>query len=151
MITLSSPEEVKARVGGELGVSGWHQVTQAAVDQFAELTGDDQFIHIDQVRARTTSFGTTVAHGLYTLSLGAGLSREIFELRGCERTLNYGLNRVRFPAPVRVGARVRMRAALLDATDIPGGVRVVIEQTFMAENEVKPVCVAETVLCLYFG
>lgn len=149
MITLSGPEAVKAHVGSELGESGWHEVTQSAVDRFAELTGDDQFIHVDPDRARATSFGGTVAHGLYTLSLGAALSREAFAFDGFERIVNYGLNRVRFPAPTRVGSRIRLRARLLDAGDIEGGVRVVIEQTFLAEDEPKPVCVAESVLCFY--
>lgn len=149
MITLSGPGEIKAHIGTDLGVSGWHEVTQSAVDQFAELTGDDQFIHIDPVRARDTPVGSTVAHGLYTLSLGAALSREVFSCRGFERIVNYGLNRVRFPAPVRVGSRIRVRPRFLEVRDIPGGIQVVIEQTFLAEEESKPVCVAETVLCFY--
>jgi len=150
MLTLTGLEEVKAHVGKELGVSDWHLVTQELIDAFAEVTGDDQWIHIDPERARETPFGGTIAHGYYTLSLAPRFSYDMFKFEGFAFGLNYGLNRVRFPAPLPVGDKVRMRAVLIGLEEIPGGAQITTELTFEREGGEKPVCVAETV-ARYYG
>jgi acyl dehydratase len=151
MLTLTGLEEVKAHVGKELGVSDWHLVTQERIDQFAEVTGDDQWIHIDPERARETPFGGTIAHGYYTLSLAPRFSYDMFKFEGFAFGLNYGLNRVRFPAPLPVGEKVRMRATLLALGEIPGGAQIPTELTFEREGGEKPVCVAESLSRVYVG
>jgi acyl dehydratase len=151
MLTISGIEELKAKVGEELGVSDWHEVTQEAVDEFAEATGDDQWIHVDPERAKDTPFGGTIAHGLYTLSLGPRFSYEMFSIADIAFGLNYGYDRVRFPAPVPVGSRVRMRATLSTVDDIPGGVQIKVTQTFEVDGGEKPVCVAESLARIYGG
>src|SRR6478736_8103783 len=112
MLTISGPEELKAKVGEELGVSDWHEVTQERVNAFAEATEDFQWIHVDEERAKDTPFGGTIAHGLYTLSLGPKFSYDLFEVAGVAFGLNYGYEKVRFPAPLPVDSKVRMRATL---------------------------------------
>ena len=144
MLTLNGLDEVTSYVGKELGVSDWHLVTQESVDRFAEVTGDDQWIHIDVERAKETPFGGTIAHGYYTLSLAPRFSYDMFELDGFAFGINYGLNRVRFPAPMPVGGRVRMRAKLVAVREVPGGAEIVTELTFEREGGDKPVCVAES-------
>ena len=151
MITLTGIDEVKAHVGKELGVSDWHEVTQEAINDFADVTGDHQFIHVDVERAKETPFGGTIAHGYYTLSLLPQFSYGLFNFEGFAFGLNYGLNRVRFPAPLPVGSRVRMRATLTAAEDIPGGLQMTVTQTFEREGADKPVCVAESVSRIYGG
>jgi len=151
MLTLTGTEEVKARLGQELGVSEWHEVTQAAIDEFAELTGDHQWIHVDPERAKQTPFGGTIAHGYYTLSLAPRFSYAMFTLDGFSFGVNYGLNRVRFPAPMPVGGRVRMRARLAEVEEIPGGLQIATELTFEREGGEKPVCVAESLARVYTG
>jgi acyl dehydratase len=151
MLTLTGLDEIKAHVGKELGVSDWHEVTQEAVDAFARVTGDDQWIHIDVERAKQTPFGGTIAHGYYTLSLAPMFSYSMFKLDGIAFGVNYGLNRVRFPAPMPVGGRVRMRAKLVAVEDIPGGAQLISELTFEHEGGEKPVCVAESLSRVYTG
>jgi acyl dehydratase len=141
--------DLKGRVGQELGVSDWHSVTQDEVDEFAQLTGDDQWIHVDPERAKHSSFGGTIAHGYFTLSLGARFTYDMFTVEGIAYSLNYGLGRVRFPAPLPTGSKVRMRAMLSEVRDVPGGVQTTITQTFETEGGVKPVCVAEKLGRLY--
>src|SRR3954463_13165575 len=143
MLTLTGIDEVKAHVGQELGVSDWHEVTQDAINQFADVTGDHQFIHVDLERAKETPFGGTIAHGFYTLSLMPKFSYELFSFEGFAFGLNYGLNKVPFRAPPRVGARVRMGAVLSDVQDVPGGIQTPPTGTFKREDGYKPVCVAE--------
>jgi len=147
--TLTGPDEVKAAVGQELGVSDWYEVTQATIDQFAEVTGDHQWIHVDPERAAQTPFGGTIAHGLFTLSLGPKFSYEIMDMQGFAFGVNYGYGRVRFPAPLPVGSKVRMRAALTNVDDVPGGIQITVTQTFEREGEEKPVCVAESLARLF--
>jgi acyl dehydratase len=149
MLTLTGLEEVKSHVGQELGVSDWHEVTQKEIDEFAEATGDDQWIHVDPERAKETPFGGTIAHGYYVLSIGPRFAYDMFKLEGFAFMLNYGLNRVRFPSPMPVGGKVRMRAKLASVDDVPGGVQIITEQTFEREGGEKPVCVAETVARAY--
>lgn len=151
MITLNGIDEVKAKVGEELGVSEWHEVTQEAIDEFARVTGDDQWIHIDVERAKETPFGGTIAHGYYTLSLAPGFSYAMFSLEGFAFGINYGLNRVRFPSPLPVGDRVRMRAKLAEVQDIDGGAQITTEFTFERAGGEKPVCVAESLARVYTG
>ncbi|MEA2250648.1 MAG: hypothetical protein QOC78_933 [Solirubrobacteraceae bacterium] len=151
MRTITGMEELRSAVGEELGVSAWHEVTQAEIDAFAAATGDDQWIHVDVERAAQTPFGSTIAHGLYTLSLGPRFSYDTYTIEGFAYALNYGYGRVRFPAPLPVGSRVRMRATLASAEDVPGGVQVAIAQTFEREGTEKPVCVAEQLVRLYVG
>lgn len=151
MITINGLDELKGKVGQELGVSDWHEVTQEAIDEFARVTGDDQWIHIDPERAKDTPFGGTIAHGYYTLSLGPQFSYAMFELTGIAFGVNYGLGKVRFPAPMPVGGRVRMRAELVAVDDIPGGAQFTVKQTFERDGADKPVCVAETLSRVYTG
>jgi len=149
--TLTGPDEVKAAVGQELGVSDWYEVTQATIDEFAEVTGDHQWIHVDPERAAQTPFGGTIAHGLFTLSLGPKFSYEVMDMQGFAFGVNYGYGKVRFPAPLPVGSKVRMRAALTNVDDVPGGIQITVTQTFEREGEEKPVCVAESLARLFTG
>jgi acyl dehydratase len=151
MITINGIDELKGKVGEELGVSDWREVTQKEVDEFARVTGDDQWIHIDPERAKETPFGGTIAHGYFTLSLGPRFSYDMFTLEGVAFGVNYGLGKVRFPAPMKVGEKVRMRAELVAVDDIPGGAQFTVKQTFEAEGGDKPVCVAETLSRVYSG
>jgi acyl dehydratase len=151
MLTLNGLDEVKSHVGEELGVSEWHEVTQADINKFAEVTGDDYWIHLDTERAKDGPFGGTIAHGYYTLSLAPMFSYRMFSFTGFAFGVNYGVNRVRFPAPMPVGGRVRMRAKLASVEDVPGGAQITTELTFEREGGDKPVCVAESLSRVYTG
>ena len=151
MLTLTGIDEVKSYVGKEIGVSDWHEVTQEAIDQFADVTGDHQFIHVDPERAKETPFGGTIAHGYYTLSLMPQFSYALFKFEGFAFGINYGLNKVRFPAPLPVGSKVRMRAELQSVEDIPGGLQITTKATFETDAGDKPVCVAESLARVYAG
>jgi acyl dehydratase len=151
MLTITGIDELKAQVGEELGVSDWHEVTQAEIDAFAEATGDHQWIHVDPERAAQSPFGSTIAHGLYTLALGPRFTYEAYSIDGFAFGLNYDYDRVRFPAPLPVDSRVRMRATLSSVDDVPGGIQIKVTQTFEREGEEKPVCVAEQLVRLYTG
>jgi acyl dehydratase len=151
MLTISGIDELRAKVGEELGVSDWHEVSQDAINAFADATGDHQWIHVDPERAAQTPWGSTIAHGLYTLSLGPQFTFAMFTIEGFAFGLNYGYNKVRFPAPLPVNSRVRMRATLSSVDDVPGGVQLTITQAFEREGEEKPVCVAESVARMYTG
>lgn len=144
MLTINGLDGLKDKVGEELGVSDWHEVTQEEINRFAEATGDDQWIHVDEERAKETPFGSTIAHGLYTLSLGPRFSYSMFSIDGIAFGVNYGYGKVRFPAPLPVNSRVRMRATLAAIDDVPGGLQITITQTFEREGHDKPVCVAES-------
>ena len=137
--------DLVACVGQEITVSDWHVVTQQHIDQFADATGDHQWIHVDPERARAGPFGTPIAHGFLTLSLVAGLAQRSLEVADVRMGINYGLNRVRFIAPVPVGSRVRMRIELLEAVPIEGGQQLVWRNTIELEDSDKPACVAESV------
>ncbi len=151
MLTLTGIDEVKAHLGEELGVSDWHHVTQEEIDKFAEVTGDHQWIHVDVERAKETPFGGTIAHGYYTLSLAPMFSYALFTFEGFAFAMNYGLNKVRFPAPLPVGGKVRMRAKLASLDEIQGGAQIATELTFEHEGTEKPVCVAESLVRVYNG
>ena len=151
MRTITGLEELKAAEGETLGTSDWHQVTQQDVDTFADVTGDHQWIHVDVDRAKETSFGGTIAHGYLTLSLGPYLNNQVFNLDGFAFGLNYGLNKVRFPAPVPIPSKLRTAPKVKEVTDIAGGAQVIFEVTFECEGTEKPVCIAETVVRVYTG
>ena len=145
MNTYHKLADLQALVGTVLGSSEWLLIDQQRIDQFAVVTGDDQWIHVDPVRAAAGPFGTTVAHGHLTLSLLPVMVRTAFRVGDVRMTVNYGLNRVRFPAPVPVGSRLRGHFKLMTFDPIPGGAQVVVEVTTEHEGHSKPVCVAESV------
>ncbi len=149
MKTITGLEELKQAEGQVLGTSDWHEVTQADVDAFADVTGDHQWIHVDVERAKETPFGGTIAHGYFTLSLIPLLSRQVFGMEGFTFALNYGLNRVRFPSPMPVGGKVRCTVKVAEVQEIPGGAQTTMEMTLEREGGEKPVCVAETLVRAY--
>jgi acyl dehydratase len=140
---------LEARVGSELGVSDWVDVEQDDVTAFAVLTGDEQWIHVDPVRAAAGPFGATVQHGFFTLARSTGLLDQIFRVTDVSVVLNYGLNRVRFPAPLKVGSRVRMHASLAEGEAVKGGIQVVYHLVYEVDGESKPCCVADLVFRYY--
>jgi acyl dehydratase len=137
--------DLQPLVGGALGTSDWIQIDQTRIDQFAAVTGDDQWIHVDAARAAAGPFSATVAHGYLTLSLLPAMVRSAFKIGDVRMTINYGLNRVRFPATVPVGSRLRGHFKLLSFEAVTGGAQVVVEVTSEREGHPKPVCVAESV------
>ena len=149
VMTATPLDALVAAAGTELGVTEWHEVTQDAVDAFARATGDHQYIHTDPERARETPFGGTIAHGYYTLSLMPMFMEQMVEFTGFTFGLNYGINKLRFPAPLPVGAKVRMISFMTAVEDIPGGIQMLRLDTFETDAGDKPVCVAETVTRLY--
>ncbi|PYC70759.1 dehydratase [Micromonospora arborensis] len=149
MRVFSSFEELSAAVGEHLGPGPWQRIEQSRVDLFADATDDHQWIHLDPVRAAAGPFGATIAHGYLTLSLLPALARELYRVEGVAMGVNYGLNRVRFPAPVRVGAAVRATATIAEVSPVIGGVQLVATVTVESDSGGKPVCVAETVSRLY--
>ncbi|HEU4540542.1 MAG TPA: MaoC family dehydratase [Jiangellaceae bacterium] len=147
---FTSVEELRAAIGTEVGCGDWVEVSQDRILKFADATGDHQWIHVDPERAAAGPFGGTVAHGYLTLSLIPTLTTGIPAVDGVTMGLNYGLDKVRFPAPVPAGSRVRSRVELLSVDDVPGGVQLTSRVTVEREGGDKPVCVAETVTRLYF-
>ncbi len=141
-------DELTEAVGEELGTSDWLEVDQDRVNAFADATGDHQWIHVDVERAKTGPFGGTIAHGYLTLSLIPQFTPQIFSLETPGAKLNYGVNKVRFPNPVKVGARIRATATLAEVTDIPAGKQMVTRYVIEIEGGDKPACVAETVVLL---
>jgi acyl dehydratase len=143
--------EIKAAVGTEVGVSDWIEVTQERIDQFARATGDDQWIHVDVERAgRELPTGTTIAHGLLTLSFAPVFVRSVMGLDGVKNTLNYGADRIRYLAPVPAGSRLRGRITIAAAEDAPrDGLRVTYGVTIAIENHERPACVAELIAVHY--
>lgn len=146
MREIASLEELKKLIGQEVAVSEWIEITQERVNLFAEATGDHQWIHLDVERSRKESpYGTTIAHGFLTLSLLPMIMGMSVRMTDVKMGVNYGLNKVRFPAPVPVGSRVRGRMTLLSDEDITGGAQVTWTVTMEREGSDKPVCVAETI------
>jgi acyl dehydratase len=143
--TFTSGTDLAASVGQEIGVSDWHEIPQSQIDLFAEATGDDQWIHVDPERAKEGPYGTTIAHGYLTLSLLAPLMKTTYRIEGAKMAVNYGLNKVRFAAPVRVGSRVRVRVSLATVDEIPNGVQSVWSAVIELEGSSKPACIAEPV------
>jgi acyl dehydratase len=142
--------DLKAKVGTHLGYSNWHTVTQEEVNLFADATDDHQWIHVDPERAKAGPFGTTIAHGYFTLSLGPSLLSEIVSVEGARMGLNYGLNRVRFPSPVPIGSKLRCGASLESVEKFEGGCQVTLKLTFEVEGSAKPSCVADVVFRYYY-
>jgi acyl dehydratase len=142
-------EGLRSIVGEELGISDWHLVSQDRIDAFAAATEDYEPLHVDPKRAQQSPFGVTIAHGLYTLSLGPKCLYEIYRIDGVSLTLNYGYNRVRWLEPVRVNSRLRMRAALTGADSIAGGAKFTITETFEVDGGERPVCVAESIAAYF--
>jgi len=152
MTTTTTMAEVPGLVGQELGTSDWHEVTQEHVNQFAEATGDHQWIHVDVERAKAESpFGGPIAHGYLTLSLLAPLSSQVLVVTDTVMGVNYGLNKVRFPAPVPVGSKVRLSATLKAVEEVAGGLQLTLAAVIEREGGDKPVCIAEPVYRYYGG
>jgi acyl dehydratase len=141
-------DDVAAAGGEELGTSDWLTIDQERVDLFADATSDHQWIHVDQERAAAGPFGGTIAHGYLTLSLLPYFGSQVFSLETPGARLNYGVNKVRFPSPVKVGQRLRAHVALGEVTDLPSGKQMIIRYTIEIDGEAKPACVAETVVLL---
>ena len=140
--------ELEQAVGTHLGYSGWHEITQQQIDTFADATGDHQWIHVDPVKAADGPFGTTIAHGYLTLSLVPMLVWQIYTVEGVTMGVNYGANKLRFPAPVPVGSRVRAGVELVSLTPGSGGYQLVATVVVEIEGGGKPACVVETVSVL---
>ncbi|MBH0776731.1 MaoC family dehydratase [Nocardia bovistercoris] len=138
--------ELSAAAGQELGSSEWTVIEQPKVDTFADATGDHQWIHCDPARAAEGPFGGTIAHGLLTLALLPVLQHQIYRVDNVGMAINYGLNKVRFPAPVRVGARVRASSTLLEVTPLEGAAQAVLSTVIEIEGGGKPACVAESIV-----
>ena len=147
--TVQGLDGLRDKVGQHLGYSDWHEVTQDQVNLFADATGDHQWIHLDVERAKSGPFGGPIAHGYLTLSLLPKLMGDILHVDGIKMGVNYGVNKVRFPAPVPVGSRVRAGATLVSVEDVSGGVQGVVDVTIEREGSDKPVCVAQTVFRYY--
>ena len=145
-----SAEELRAAAGREAGPTDWITVEQSRVDAFADSTDDHQWIHVDPARAASGPFGTTIAHGYLTLSLVNFFLPDLVRVEGGKMGVNYGTNKVRFPAAVKVGARIRGRAQVLEATDVPGGVQIVVRVTIEIEGGDRPACVADTISRFFF-
>lgn len=147
--TVLEVSELGSYTGVVLGHSSWRTVRQDDVDTFARLTGDEQWIHVDPRRAAAGPFGGTIVYGYLTLSLATVFLDEVIAVKGAELVLNYGSNRVRYPAPVPVGSRVRAAVELAAADEIPGGVQATFRLTFEIEGASKPGCVADIVYRYY--
>ncbi len=149
--TITSGAELTAAVGQLLGTSDWNTITQEQVNTFAEATGDHQWIHVDPQRAADGPFGTTIAHGYLTLSLVPMLRKQAWALEGTTMGINYGANKLRFPAPVPVGSRIRATFELLDVNETPAGLQLIEKVTAEVDGAEKPAMIAETVTVVVFG
>jgi acyl dehydratase len=150
MTTTTTIADLPSLKGQELGVSDWYEVTQDAVNLFADATGDHQWIHVDVERAKKESpYGGPIAHGYLTLSLIVPLVTQTYTVTDAKMGVNYGLNKVRFPAPVPVGSKVRARATLKDVEEVAGGLQPTFAVTMELEGGDKPVCIAEWVTRMY--
>ncbi|MFW6719076.1 MaoC family dehydratase [Streptomyces sp. MAR4 CNY-716] len=148
--TFTSVDELKGAVGEQLGHTDWVEIDQRRIDLFAEATGDHQWIHVDPERAAGGPFGGTVAHGYLTLSLLPLFGPQLIDVAGVRMGVNYGTNKVRFPAPVPVGSRLRASATITDVGEVADGVQLTVRYTVEREGGEKPVCVAESVVRYYF-
>ena len=145
-----SAEELRAAPGREAGPTDWITVEQSRIDAFAAATDDHQWIHVDPARAAAGPFGSTIAHGYLTLSLVNLFLPDLVRVENAKMGVNYGTEKVRFPAAVKVDARIRGRAQVLEATDVPGGVQIVVRVTIEIEGGDRPACVADTISRFYF-
>jgi acyl dehydratase len=150
MIEITDVRSLRDRIGEEIAVGDWFEITQARIDQFAEATGDAQWIHVDPARAAVESpFRTTIAHGFLTLSLLSTLIRDAMTFRGLRMAINYGMNRLRFVAPVPAGSRIRARFTPVSVEDTSGSLQVTWQVTIDREHADKPCCVAEWIVRYY--
>jgi acyl dehydratase len=150
-VIVDRPDSLREYVGKEIGVSEWLTITQERIAQFAEATEDRQWIHLDRELAEKESpFGTTIAHGFLTLSLISRFMKDVIQVRsGVGMAINYGLNRVRFPAPVRAGSKIRARVTLLSVKEVPGAYEASFSVTIESAGGEKPCCVAESIVRYY--
>jgi acyl dehydratase len=148
-ITVNGIDELKKLAGSDLGASEWIEVTQERINTFADATGDHQWIHVDPEKAAEGPFGAPIAHGYLTLSLFIPLFTELLDVEGVSTKVNYGLNKVRFPAPVKVGSKIRLVGRLASVEDVPGGVQITVDGTIEIEGAPKPAAVLQSLSRFY--
>ncbi|KFF95863.1 MaoC family dehydratase [Streptomyces europaeiscabiei] len=148
-ITVNGIDELKKLAGSDLGVSEWIEVTQERINTFADATGDHQWIHVDPEKAAEGPFGAPIAHGYLTLSLFIPLFTELLDVEGVSTKVNYGLNKVRFPSPVKVGSKIRLVGRLASVEDVPGGVQITVDGTIEIEGAPKPAAVLQSLSRFY--
>jgi acyl dehydratase len=148
-ITVNGIDELKKLAGSDLGTSEWIEVTQERINTFADATGDHQWIHVDPEKAAEGPFGAPIAHGYLTLSLFIPLFTELLDVQGVTTKVNYGLNKVRFPSPVKVGSKIRLVGRLADVEDVKGGVQITVDGTIETEGAPKPAAVLQSVMRFY--
>ncbi|MEW2401305.1 MaoC family dehydratase [Streptomyces sp. NPDC046862] len=148
-ITVNGIDELKKLAGSDLGASEWIEVTQERIDTFADATGDHQWIHVDPEKAKEGPFGAPIAHGYLTLSLFIPLFTELLDVEGVSTKVNYGLNKVRFPSPVKVGSKIRLVGKLDSVEDVPGGVQITVDGTIEIEGGAKPAAVLQSLSRFY--
>ncbi|GGS61991.1 MaoC family dehydratase [Streptomyces griseoviridis] len=148
-ITVNGIDELKKLAGSDLGTSDWIEVTQERIDTFADATGDHQWIHVDPERAKDGPFGATIAHGYLTLSLFIPLFTGLLDVQGVTTKVNYGLDKVRFPAPVKGGARIRLTGRLAEVQEVPGGVQIAVDGSIEIEGGAKPAAVLRSLSRFY--
>ncbi|GGK88275.1 MaoC family dehydratase [Streptomyces flaveus] len=148
-ITVNGIDELKKLAGNDLGTSEWIEVTQERINTFADATGDHQWIHVDPERAKEGPFGAPIAHGYLTLSLFIPLFTELLDVEGVSTKVNYGLNKVRFPSPVKVGSKIRLVGKLASVEDVPGGVQITVDGTIEIEGGAKPAAVLQSLSRFY--
>jgi acyl dehydratase len=148
-VTVNGIDELKKLAGSDLGTSEWIEVTQERINTFADATGDHQWIHVDPEKAAAGPFGAPIAHGYLTLSLFIPLFTELLDVQGVTTKVNYGLNKVRFPSPVKVGSRIRLVAKLTDVEEVPGGVQITVDGAVEIEGGAKPAAVLQSLSRFY--
>ncbi|MFF9838274.1 MaoC family dehydratase [Streptomyces sp. NPDC013740] len=148
-ITVDGIDALKKLAGSELGTSEWIDINQERINGFADATGDHQWIHVDVERAKEGPFGAPIAHGYLTLALFIPLFTELLDVQGVATKVNYGLDKVRFPAPVKVGSRLRLVGTLASVEDVPGGVQIAVDGTIEIEGAAKPACVLRSLSRFY--
>ncbi|MDT7841442.1 MaoC family dehydratase [Streptomyces justiciae] len=148
-ITVNGLDELKKLAGSDLGTSEWIEVTQDRINTFADATGDHQWIHVDPERAAEGPFGAPIAHGYLTLSLFIPMFTELLDVQGVTTKVNYGLNKVRFPSPVKVGSRIRLVGKLTDVEDVAGGVQITVDGAIEIEGGAKPAAVLQSLSRFY--
>jgi acyl dehydratase len=148
-VTVNGIDELKKLAGSDLGTSEWIEVTQERINTFADATGDHQWIHVDPQKAAEGPFGAPIAHGYLTLSLFIPLFTELLDVQGVTTKVNYGLNKVRFPSPVKVGSRIRLVGRLSEVEEVPGGVQITVDGTIEIEGGAKPAAVLQSLSRFY--
>ncbi|MEU6257828.1 MaoC family dehydratase [Streptomyces sp. NPDC047043] len=148
-VTVNGLDELKKLAGSDLGTSEWIEITQERINTFADATGDHQWIHVDPEKAAEGPFGAPIAHGYLTLSLFIPLFTELLDVQGVTTKVNYGLNKVRFPSPVKVGSKIRLVGRLADVEDVPGGVQITVDGTIEIEGGAKPAAVLQSLSRFY--